>query len=169
MSKPYVLVLKWIYYLFAFINFLILSQADSPNGVVKVDDYSPKAILWFLREQQANKLKPRLRLLQLLESFSLLMLQWQSKNISLKDLWQLPEKRFLAMQGDLVDFLEWVINDGREPLKTIHGQELRQKYKENWVHGKAWVVWDFWHAEFWEPGPRQYQLGLYALGVLFST
>lgn len=94
----------------------------------------------------------------ILQALNVILMEWQKDgNVSLKDLWKLPEKEFLIKQADLVDYTHfkfakyhlgeeqgyfWAsLGLGKEhPWHTFRGKELAKMVGGgNWVH-YSWLV-----------------------------
>jgi hypothetical protein len=62
----------------------------------------------------------------MLEQVNMAMLEWQNKNMSLNQLWKLPETQFVASQKALTDWVEWSVNVQGDHI-TVHGTALKQR------------------------------------------
>jgi hypothetical protein len=108
--------------------FRIWSTDPPPQhgGILQLRDYSLEKMIYFM--QKAGSLKPGGRNLSwdILETMNLHILEWQAdENLSINDLWKLPENQFLVKRADLVDYLEWMFRAVVEhPWYTANGKRL---------------------------------------------
>lgn len=115
---------------------LIHLQANTPKGLLRVDDYSPQMIDHFHRERHATDGPGKLVDDDIFQLLNMELLHWQARNYSLKDLWRLPYGRYLANEIDLVQFVDWAFNFPNSGYKTVSGTETRRQIRgENWIHG----------------------------------
>jgi hypothetical protein len=65
----------------------------------------------------------------ILEQINMNILTWQNENISLKDMWRLPEDKFVSKQRDMVDYIDCAFNifTGPDADKTVSGTELMKR------------------------------------------
>ena len=95
-------------------------------------------MIFFFEKVQEEKSINRPVSGDILETMNFHILEWQcNENLSLKQMWKLPEKKFLRMQGDLVDFIEWKFHSVvKKPYLTVNGKRLEREVKGYRVHGK---------------------------------
>lgn len=85
---------------------------------------------------------------RILEMVNVKMLQWQDCNVTLKELWRLPNSKFVVKLQGAIDFIYWSLNAyadimGPKPqFKTGRGIELQKQYGFTWIHDKAVMSYD---------------------------
>ena len=113
--------------------------APPSGGLIEVDDYSRSKMFCFLNKM--SKTRPTgyqaLDCRDDLEAMNLSMLEWQTdENLSIKKLLRLPEKEFQTKKDDLVDYLDWKLENPIKRYFTVSGRRLERDYPGKWVHGK---------------------------------
>jgi hypothetical protein len=46
-----------------------------------------------------------------------------------------PEKEFQKKKGDLVDFLDWELDNPKKKYFTVSGRRLKKERPEKWIFG----------------------------------
>jgi hypothetical protein len=87
---------------------------------LRTDDYSLQAMYNHnKRSKERSSEKHRTVSSDTIEEMGFHMLEWQcDERLSLKEMWRLPEKRFLQKRDEMVDYVEWRFHTVVEHLSS---------------------------------------------------
>ena len=110
-------------------------SAPKALGRLDVDDYSVERMLFFWDKLQ--KSKKTSQAMDYLEAINLLMLEWQAdEKLSIRKLLKLPEQQFQRKKNDLVDYLDWKLDNPEKKYFTVSGRRLKEQRPRNWIFGQ---------------------------------
>jgi hypothetical protein len=107
-----------------------------PHEILNTSDYTYERLLAIRnREDPIPKTTSAAGTIMLF--FNAHMVEWQyEENLGLKQLWQLPEQRFVVKRNDVIDFVEWKMSDMNRKYSTVNGKLLGREIHGSWEHGK---------------------------------
>ena len=115
-------------------------QPVSPSrGLVKVEDYSLSKMVYLVNKMGEPRPTGSLALACMddLEGMNVSMLEWQmDEKLSVKALLKLPESEFQRKKTDLIDYLDWKLDNPEKKYFTVNGRRLKRECPRKWVHGK---------------------------------
>ncbi|KAE9376154.1 hypothetical protein N431DRAFT_502903 [Stipitochalara longipes BDJ] len=105
-------------------------------GMLQVDDYSIEKMIFFVNKMGENR--PSLSsAMSILEAMNFSMLEWQmDEELSIEALLRMPEKQFQRKKDDLVNYLDWKLDNPQKKYFTVNGRRLKKERPRKWIHGK---------------------------------
>jgi hypothetical protein len=101
-------------------------------GVLDVHDYSLERMFFFSDKMQSGKEIVGSQAMDYLEAINIFMLEWQAdEKLSIKALLKLPEPQFQRKKNDLVDYLDWKLDNPEKKYFTISGRRLKEQRPRN--------------------------------------
>jgi hypothetical protein len=71
-----------------------------------------------------------------LEAMNFGMFEWLlDGKLSIRNMLKLPEKEFQRKKGDLVDFLDWKLDNPKKKYFTVSGRRLKKERPGKWIFG----------------------------------
>jgi hypothetical protein len=102
------------------------------HGRIDVDDYTHEKMFFFFDKMRKGKKVAESKAMEYLEAINIYMLEWQAdENPSIKKLLNLPERQFQSKKDDLVDYLDWKIDNPEKINFTVSGRRLKEQRPQN--------------------------------------
>jgi hypothetical protein len=115
------------------------SGAPTRNAlnILDVDEYSLEKVFFFLNKMGQGKDRKRAQAMDTLEAMNIIMLEWQTdEKMSIRALLKLPEKGFQRRKADMVNYLDWKLDNPKKIYFTVNGRKLKQERPEKWIHSQ---------------------------------
>lgn len=110
--------------------------APKALGGLDVNDYSLERMFFFFPNIREGKKVVRSPASKYLEEINAAMLEWQAgENLSIKALLKLPKPQFQKKKDDLVDYLDWKLDNPEKKYFTVSGRRLKEQRPQNWIFG----------------------------------
>ena len=74
--------------------------------------------------------------MHVLEATNFSVLEWQAdENLSIRELLKMPEGQFQRKKDDMVEYLDWKLDNPEKKYFTVRGQRLKQ-WLQQWIYRK---------------------------------